>query len=100
MSSATQPPRLPEYGADTLAAVLPSVAASLGVSADEGSAPGSLIDLPPRRRAVVTLVDGLGARLLARRGGHARDTASDDDDVETGLAHMLDIFTLVILNSL
>ncbi len=52
----------------TLARLLPAVAASLGV---EGlAAPGDRV-LPPARRAVVVLVDGLGAELLARRGGHA-----------------------------
>ena len=65
---------LPTYGDAGLATVLPSVAASLGVpiqptgpSAD----PGGLLELPSADRAVVVLVDGLGERLLARRGGHA-----------------------------
>lgn len=72
MSRRSDPPRVPGYGADSLAAVLPSVAASLGVppQAREG-ADRELIDLPARRRAVVALIDGLGARLLERRGGHA-----------------------------
>lgn len=48
--------------------VLPAVATSLGVPglAKPGDRP-----LRPARRAVVVLVDGLGAQLLARRGGHA-----------------------------
>ncbi|WP_338752056.1 alkaline phosphatase family protein [Janibacter alittae] len=48
--------------------VLPSVATSLGVPdlAKAGDRP-----LAPARRTVVVLVDGLGAQLLARRGGHA-----------------------------
>lgn len=57
----------PSYGPDGLAAVLPSVAASLGVP----PGPAPIIELPPARGAVVVLVDGLGYELLARRGGHA-----------------------------
>jgi len=55
----------------SLADVLPSVARSLGVSwaqADPGR-PG--FDLPPTRRSVTVLVDGLGHDLLVRRAGHA-----------------------------
>ncbi|NYF96788.1 alkaline phosphatase family protein [Janibacter cremeus] len=48
--------------------VLPSVATSLGVP---GLAKGGDRHLAPARRTVVVLVDGLGAQLLARRGGHA-----------------------------
>ncbi len=48
--------------------VLPAVATSLGVP---GLAKGGDRRLAPARRSVVVLVDGLGARLLARRGGHA-----------------------------
>ena len=72
-----------------LAAVLPSVAAALGVpldAADRASGrielpdqikiPGlietlQLIELPEATSAVVLLVDGLGDKLLDRRGGHA-----------------------------
>ncbi len=48
--------------------LLPAVATSLGVP---GLAKGGDRRLPPARRSVVVLVDGLGANLLARRGGHA-----------------------------
>jgi hypothetical protein len=59
------PPRYDDAG---LAAVLPSVAASLGVTRYAGRAP---LELAPARRAVVVLVDGLGYELIRRRGGHA-----------------------------
>lgn len=56
-----------------LGAVLPSLAASLGVTLrqqdGEGDPPGW--SLPPARSAVLVLVDGLGAEQLARAGGHA-----------------------------
>lgn len=79
----------PNYGAAGLSSVLPSVAASLGVppnphapdvfdASGVSGASGALADpdagliaLPAADRAVVVLVDGLGERLLARRGGHA-----------------------------
>lgn len=48
--------------------VLPGIATSLGVP---GLAQGGDRSLRPARRSVVVLVDGLGAQLLARRGGHA-----------------------------
>ena len=48
--------------------VLPAVATSLGVA---GLARAGDRPLRPARRTVVVLVDGLGAQLLARRGGHA-----------------------------
>ncbi len=61
-------PALPVVGDGLLDRLLPSVATSLGVA---GLArPGDRV-LEPARRAVVVLVDGLGAELLARRGGHA-----------------------------
>jgi hypothetical protein len=59
------PPRYDQWG---LAAVLPAVAASLGVSR---YADGDGLALAPARRAVVVLVDGLGYELIRRRGGHA-----------------------------
>ena len=58
----------PRYGAAGLAGVLPGVAASLGVEALSGA---EAVPMPPARRAVVVLVDGLGYELLRRRGGHA-----------------------------
>lgn len=56
-----------------LSDVLPSVARALGVhvSSGGGSAGGARLQLPEARTAVVVLVDGLGERLLTRRGGHA-----------------------------
>ena len=63
-------PRPPQATAveDSLARVLPAVATSLGVPGLHR--PGDR-ELPPAGGAVVVLVDGLGAHLLARRGGHA-----------------------------
>lgn len=58
----------PRYDGGGLAGVLPAVAAALG--APVGPVAG-LVELPPCRRAVVVLVDGLGLELLRRRGGHA-----------------------------
>ncbi|WP_238146605.1 alkaline phosphatase family protein [Ornithinimicrobium murale] len=59
--------------AGSLATVLPAVAQSLGVSASPGAELGidPLFELPPAQRAVVVLVDGLGAEQLRRRSGHA-----------------------------
>ncbi len=58
--------------ATSLADVLPSVCAGLGVPSVSGEHRWSgRLDLPPARRAVVVLVDGLGADQLARRLGHA-----------------------------
>lgn len=64
----------PGYARASLAGVLPAVATSLGVTgyADDGL----VAALPPAARAVVVLVDGLGERLLRRRGGHAPDRKS------------------------
>ena len=61
-----------EY-AGSLATVLPAVAQSLGVVSHPGEAVGlaPLFVLPPAQRAVVVMVDGLGAELLRRRSGHA-----------------------------
>ncbi len=50
-----------------LAGVLPSVVAALGVPV-RGAGP---LAMPAARSGVVVLVDGLGERLLERRGGHA-----------------------------
>lgn len=71
---------LPAYDGRGLAGVLPSVAASLGV----GTGP---VALPPARRAVVVLIDGLGLTLLRQRRGHApflRTLLTDDCDLTAG----------------
>lgn len=59
-------PALPDYAAGSLAQLLPSVAGAIGV-------PGFLdtLGLGEQQRVCTVLVDGLGARLLAERGGHA-----------------------------
>jgi len=60
---------VPQYGANTLADVLPSVATALGVPVRRGNLPADPLDLTPAlsgaRRVAVLLVDGLGAELLA-----------------------------------
>jgi hypothetical protein len=53
----------------TLADVLPAAAQSLGVKVRSGGPLG--LELPPARVVVVLLIDGLGAEMLADRGGHA-----------------------------
>lgn len=58
----------PVYGGRTLGDVLPAVARALGV--DVGFHATSL-ELPPARRYVIFLVDGLGHRLLAAHAEHA-----------------------------
>lgn len=56
----------------SLADVLPAVLGALGARARAGlSAAGGGLELPPATSAVVVLIDGLGDRLLERRGGHA-----------------------------
>lgn len=64
----------------TLADVLPALARSLGVPLGEGTGvssgvggPGGVdaLVVPPARRAVVVLIDGMGHELLLRRRGHA-----------------------------
>lgn len=68
----TSAPQGPSYDRGGLAAVLPSVAAALGVApAELGRDADGLLPLAPSRSAVVVLVDGLGDELLRRRGGHA-----------------------------
>jgi hypothetical protein len=60
---------VPAYGVNTLADVLPSVAAALGAPVRRGDLPADPLDLTPAlggaRRVAVLLVDGLGAELLA-----------------------------------
>ena len=58
----------PAYDTGSLASVLPAVARSLGAGR-YAAAPD--LGLPPARRAVVLLVDGMGSEQLLRRGGHA-----------------------------
>ncbi len=53
--------RVPAYGSASLADLLPAVLASLGVARERDA-----LGLPPTGRAVVLLVDGLGAELLRR----------------------------------
>ncbi|HMM95133.1 alkaline phosphatase family protein [Phycicoccus sp.] len=65
-------PAAPDYAGASLADVLPGVCASLGVPSATGErAWPARLALPPARRAVVVLVDGLGADQLGRRLGHA-----------------------------
>lgn len=55
----------------TLSDVLPAVAHSLGAPMPQRPGVTARLVLPPARRSVVVLVDGLGRRLLERRRGHA-----------------------------
>jgi hypothetical protein len=73
MSPTGDPSASPPVGpGPALADVLPSVARSLGVAWDGGAGSGRPgFDLPPARRSVTVLVDGLGHDLLVRRAGHA-----------------------------
>lgn len=75
-------PPAPPYGTASLAELMPAVARSLGVPLPEVPDPGW--SLPPARRTVVVLVDGLGEVCLRARTGHApvlrrllADTAAD-----------------------
>ena len=70
----------PAVGA--LADLLPAAAASLGVPLRDVP-----FALPPAPRVCVLLVDGLGERLLAGRGGHApylRELLAEGDVLESG----------------
>jgi len=58
----------PAYGGRTLGDVLPAVATALGVDVGFHA---TTLELPPARRYVVFLVDGLGHRLLAAHADHA-----------------------------
>ena len=60
------PVRVPAYGRASLADLLPSVLASLGVAGERDP-----LGLAPTGRAVVLLVDGLGATLLRRHADAA-----------------------------
>ncbi|MCQ1949819.1 alkaline phosphatase family protein [Arthrobacter sp. zg-Y859] len=59
-------PAAPAYGTRSVADVLSSAAAVLGVPGYE-----NLLSLPAARRVCVVMVDGLGLSLLKKRGGHA-----------------------------
>ncbi|MCC9205118.1 alkaline phosphatase family protein [Arthrobacter sp. zg-Y769] len=59
-------PAAPAYGTRSVADVLSSAAAVLGVPGYE-----NLLSLPAARRVCVVMVDGLGLSLLRKRGGHA-----------------------------
>src|SRR5690606_18718826 len=56
----------PAYGRASLADVMPSVLASLGVEGER-----NVLQLPPSRRTVLLLVDGLGAVLLRQHTDQA-----------------------------
>ncbi len=64
---------LPTYGPSSLGSVLPGVATALGVDPGPGVVPGDAVAaaLGDVDRVCVVLVDGLGRRMLAERGGHA-----------------------------
>nr|WP_254456260.1 nucleotide pyrophosphatase/phosphodiesterase family protein [Paeniglutamicibacter quisquiliarum] len=59
-------PAAPPYGSRTIAELLPSAAAALGVEGFENA-----LGLPAANRIAVVMVDGLGKALLKARGGHA-----------------------------
>jgi hypothetical protein len=59
-------PPAPGYGRSSVAEVLTSSAAVLGVPGFENS-----LNLPAAKRVCVVMVDGLGWSLLKQRGGHA-----------------------------
>ncbi|ROR93674.1 type I phosphodiesterase/nucleotide pyrophosphatase [Salana multivorans] len=63
------PPGLVLPGPRSLRGVLPDVARAVGLDAPD--LPSAGLALPSADRAVVVLVDGLGARQLAARSGHA-----------------------------
>ncbi len=59
-------PAPPAYGAGTVGEVLTSAASALGLGSFSNT-----LGLPEARRVCVVMVDGLGASLLKKRGGHA-----------------------------
>lgn len=66
----------PRYDTGSIAAVLPAAAGVLGQDLTTSTGVGSLhardaLGLPEADRVVVVVVDGLGLRNLAERGGHA-----------------------------
>jgi hypothetical protein len=58
----------PAYGGRTLGDVLPAVATALGIDVGFHA---TTLELPPARRYVILLVDGLGHRLLDAHAEHA-----------------------------
>ena len=72
--------RVPAYGSASLADLLPAVLGSLGVAGER-----DVLGLTPTGRAVVLLVDGLGAELLRRHADAAPFlTALASRDLTTG----------------
>jgi len=67
--------RLPDYGDRSLRAVLPAALDAVGApttSAGRSSAEDrAALGLPRAPKVCVVLIDGLGAHMLAQRGGHA-----------------------------
>ncbi|MCL4722239.1 MAG: alkaline phosphatase family protein, partial [Gammaproteobacteria bacterium] len=59
-------PAAPDYGRATLADLLPSLGAHLGVPGAEDR-----LGLPDARRYLVVLIDGLGAEQLTEHAGRA-----------------------------
>lgn len=92
-------PQVPDYDGRCLSRLLPSVAGALGVpgEADE-------LDLGEFPRVCTVLVDGLGARLLAERGGHApflrRAAAQQPDGAPATLLSVVPSTTATALTSL
>ncbi len=58
-------PAPPAYGVSTIAELMPSSAAALGVEGFDNT-----LGLPPARRVVVVMVDGLGLMLLRKYAAH------------------------------
>jgi hypothetical protein len=59
-------PLLDVYSQPTLSTLAPSILASLGVTGE-----ANRLNLPPSKRTVILLVDGMGANLLSRNAEHA-----------------------------
>ena len=83
--------RLPEYGGASLRAVLPAALDAVGAPTTSAGRPSAddreLLELPSARKACVVLIDGLGAHMLAERGGHApflRSQLADGLTLTTG----------------
>ncbi|MGJ7441564.1 alkaline phosphatase family protein [Aquipuribacter sp. MA13-6] len=92
-------PALPDYSAGSLAQLLPSVAGAIGVPGYTDS-----LGLGEQNRVCTVLVDGLGARLLAERGGHApflrRAGGSQPDGVPAELRTAVPSTTATALTTL